>query len=514
MALELKQGLKLNQSLVITPQLQQAIKLLQMGRMELIDAINQELAENPLLEETLDQSEGGETQADTHINDGDDYSSEQALDPESSQIRDEANAPGSSTAESDMGELSTSSSTESNTHDEFAWEQYLGDQDQYNSSGTAPSMREVGEEGPNYEQTLTRTSSLEEHLAWQLSMSELSDEEKELGKRIIGNLTPDGFLDANFIELCDGLSLDPEDAEALLQMIQCFDPLGVASRDLKECLMIQAKTLRPRIPLIETLIENHLKDLENRSYTALVKQLGVPVEELKLAVESIKQFEPRPGRNFVSVESNYITPDIYVVKVGNEFVVQMNEEGMPRLKLSPYYRDVLLKKSGSPKDPAKDYVQEKLRNATWLIRSLHNRQRTIFRVTEAIVARQPEFFEKGVQCLKPMILRDIASDVSLHESTISRVTTNKYVHTPVGLFELKYFFNNSVSTTQGDDLASEAVKQKIKKMIENEDGKNPLSDQKIVEILESEQIKIARRTIAKYRDLLGILPSSKRKSIT
>ena len=234
------------------------------------------------------------------------------------------------------------------------------------------------------------------------------------------------------------------------------------------------------------------------------------------------EFEPKPGRSFGSGDTHYITPDIYVYKVADEFVISLNEDGLPKLRISPYYKAVLQSAkvpttSTTTKDQnkvTKEYVQEKLRSAVWLIRSIHNRQKTIYKVTEAIVRRQREFFEKGVQMLKPMILKDVANDIGMHESTISRVTTNKFVHTPVGIFELKYFFNSSINSADGSDsLASEAVKEKIRHLVAKEDGKNPLSDQKIVEILQKDNIDIARRTVAKYRDMLGILSSSKRKKV-
>ena len=302
-------------------------------------------------------------------------------------------------------------------------------------------------------------------------------------------------------------------------MIHNFDPIGVGSRNLQECLLVQARFLTPRQPLVEKILENHMHELERKNYPVIARATGSPLEKVIEATKMILDFEPKPGRSFNTGDTQYITPDIYVYKVADDFMIVLNEDGLLKLRISPYYKSVLAsaKKEGVSLANAKvtkEYVQEKLRSAVWLIRSIHNRQKTIYKVTEAIVKRQRDFFEKGVQQLKPMILKDVASDIGMHESTISRVTTNKFVHTPVGIFELKYFFNSSIhSADGGDSLASEAVKEKIKKMISKEDPKNPLSDQKIVEILLADNVEIARRTVAKYRDVLGILPSSRRKKM-
>jgi RNA polymerase sigma-54 factor len=278
--------------------------------------------------------------------------------------------------------------------------------------------------------------------------------------------------------------------------------------------MIQAKFMDPRQPLVEQMIQSHLGELERKNYSAIAKTLGVSLDKVIEATRVILEFEPKPGRSFNTGDTQYITPDIYVYKVADEFMIVLNEDGMPKLRISPYYKNILSSAQKDQNKLTKEYVQEKLRSAVWLIRSIHNRQKTIYKVTEAIVKRQRDFFEKGVQHLKPMILKDVASDIGMHESTISRVTTNKFVHTPVGIFELKYFFNSSINAADGSDsLASEAVKEKIRQMIQKEDPKNPLSDQRIVELLRSENIDIARRTVAKYRDMLGILSSGKRKKI-
>lgn len=487
MALELKQSLKLSQQLVMTPQLQQAIKLLQLNRMELSEMINQELVNNPALEESEAE---GDPNANYYL----------SSDPESEQRRDE-------------DAQTRKEPTEENLikgKDDFNWENYV-EEFSANQRST-PYMKETNEDLPSFENILTRTTTLKDHLSWQLSMLTLAPEEKKLGELIVGNLSDDGYLTADLVELAKEVGLELEDAEEVLRMIQNLDPVGVAARDLKDCLGAQARLMNPRQPLVEKVIEEHLPQLEKKNYSAVAKSLGIPLDEVIQATRIIMEFEPKPGRSFQSSDTQYITPDIYVYKTGDEFTIVLNEDGLPKLKISPYYREILA--ANQKNKSTKDYVQEKLRSALWLIRSIHNRQKTIYKVTEAIIRRQKEFFEKGVQHLKPMVLKDVANDIGMHESTISRVTTNKFVHTPMGIFELKYFFNSSINAADGiDSVASEAVKEKIRQLVSKEDPKHPLSDQKIVELLKKDNVDIARRTVAKYRDILGILSSGKRKKV-
>jgi RNA polymerase sigma-54 factor len=492
MALEIKQSLRLSQQLVMTPQLQQAIKLLQLNRMELAEVVNQEMMENPILEELTETPEGDNTPAETP----------DIANPEAEQARDEDSFIKPKAQEEQLV----------SGKDDFNWDSYI---EEFNStSSSAPSMREINEELPSFENVLTKTTTLEDHLHWQISMIALTDSERKLGELIIGNLTDDGYMNASLEDLAKETGMHLEDAEEVLKIVQNFDPLGVGSRNLKECLAIQAKFMNPRQPLVEQIIAGHLSDLERKNYQAVAKGLNVSLEKVIEATKLILEFEPKPGRSFHTSDTQYISPDIYVYKVADEFVIVLNEDGMPKLRISPYYKNILASAQKEQNKTTKEYVQDKLRSAVWLIRSIHNRQKTIYKVTEAIVRRQRDFFEKGVQFLKPMILKDVANDIGMHESTISRVTTNKFVHTPVGIFELKYFFNSSINSADGSDsLASEAVKEKIRQMITKEDQKNPLSDQKIVELLRSDNIEIARRTVAKYRDMLGILSSGKRKKI-
>jgi RNA polymerase sigma-54 factor len=492
MAIQLKQSLKLGQNLVMTPQLQQAIKLLQLNHMELAELITQELTENPILEEITDENQSQdnvETAA-----------SDEAFDPEMQQTADENAQQAPQTEEEKLV-----------AKDDVNWDAYLED---FNgdSSSTAPSMKEIPEDGPAYENILTKTSSLEEHLQWQLSMLKLMENEERLGQMIIASLSDDGYFEGDLTQMAQTTGLEFEDAEEILKMIQNFDPLGIAARNLQECLLVQAKFLSPRNDLVEKIITEHMAELEKHNLPAIAKALTLPIDKIVEAQRIIHEFEPKPGSIFTNSDTQYIQPDIYINKVGDNFVIGMNDEGIPRLRVSNYYKNIVQQAGKQDQGKAKEYVQEKLRAAVWLIRSIQNRQKTIYKVTEAILARQRDFFEKGTQHLKPMVLKDIAADVGMHESTISRVTTNKYVHTPVGTFELKYFFNSSINASDGGDaVASSAVKERIKQMITKEDPKKPLSDQQLVEMLAKENIDIARRTVAKYREMLNILPSSKRK---
>ncbi len=524
MAVDLKLSMKLGQQMVMTPQLQAAIKLLQMNRLELTETIQAELNENPLLEETTDISELEQKRAEVEIEEKSDRVKEVSPD--------------------------------TNKNPDFDWDAYL----EQSFSYTGKSSRGLGydgtqEDGPGYEGVAAKKISLTEHLFNQLQMSDFDENERDIAAVLIGSLDEWGYLREPISEVARRCGVKEEDAEFTLQMLQEFDPPGVGARDLKECLLLQLGQVRLKKAdrdLLKELIDTQLHHLEKKNFKAIGKEMGIEMEELGGLIHLLHRFEPRPGRPFVEIENPYITPDIYIHKVNGEYVITLNEDGLPKLKISNLYRQILqsmpeAKKmveiavqsknveselsvfagssSGSaetpvegtaaavPKEDPKEYIQNKLRGALWLIRSIHQRQRTIYKVTESIVKSQREFLEHGVTYLKPMVLKDIASDIGMHESTISRVTSNKYVHTPQGIFELKYFFSSAIQKSNGDDIAAESVKEKIKLIVKNENDKNPISDQGIVDELRKQGIEIARRTVAKYRELLGILPSSQRKAL-
>lgn len=490
--MEIKQQLRLSQQLVMTPQLQQAIKLLQMSRMELVDLVREEMLENPVLE---DQAEGSD------VNQG--QAAQPAVDASEMNTIDRQVA-------ADDNNVDRQAKDADKKAEEIDWERYL---ENHALQAPLPSFRGgADEELPSYEATASSTEDLGEHLAWQVRMSDLVEDEQRFAMLVIGNLSDAGYLKLEGVapeevvpRLAEEADIHPEDAEEVLKILQRFDPVGCGSRDLRECLLVQANLLEMD-ELVITILDRHLKNLEKRNYQAIARDLKVEVEEVYDVAQVIAELEPRPGRNYASEEPRYITPDVHVHKVAGDYFVVANDDGMPRLKISNFYRSAM---QGDNK--AKEYIQGKLRSAQWLIRSIDQRRKTIVKVTECIVEKQHDFFEKGIEHLKPMILRDVAESVGMHESTISRVTSNKYVNTPQGLFELKYFFNSAIRRDNSEDIASESVKQAIKKIIGDEDPSAPFSDQKIVEVLAQQDIVIARRTVAKYREMLGILSSSKRK---
>jgi RNA polymerase sigma-54 factor len=498
--MELKQQLRLSQQLVMTPQLQQAIRLLQLSRMELVEEVRKELDNNPVLsdDEVGDRSRASERDADPAARLGTIERQEREAAAGAGEVRETERAAR-----------------------EVDWDKFLENR---SLRQPVPGGRGGFDELPPIEQNLTKPGSLVDHLLWQLQMSDFTDVERRFAELVIGNLDENGYLDLAGVErpdgtrtpdltiedLADEAGLHRDDAPFLLDLMQNFDPLGVAARDLRECLLVQARAFG--FDEIEvSIIENHLHHLEKHNYQAIAREMKIPLEEVYEAAKEIQKLESRPARNFTDQDDRTIgiTPDVFVIRDGNEFVVVDNDRGMQRLYINEDLTRKLLK------DPrAKEYIGEKLRNAQWLIRAIEQRRKTIIRVAECIVEKQRDFFEKGVGWLRPMILRDVAESVGMHESTISRVTTNKYVHTPQGLFELKYFFNSSIRRVADEDIASESVKQAIKRLIESEDKAAPLSDQALVEMLEkNEGIRIARRTVAKYREMMGILASSKRKRL-
>ncbi len=474
MALELRQQLKLTQQLVMTPQLQLAIKLLQLSRLELVETIQQELQENPVLEESIEEEPEG-VKKDT----------EKTETPDSDEVKFDGTIP-----------------------DDVDWRNFI---DEYNTPGRT-SYEIERKEHTEFDRFLVKKQSLQDHLLWQLMMTGPGKMEKQIGSLIVGNLNADGYLDTSVEDIAEIANTSPQVVEKVLGSMQTFDPLGVCARDLKESLLIQVRHLGLENSLVEDIISHHLAHLENRNINTICRAVGKDKQQVIQAIKIIQSLEPKPGRQFSDEPPRHITPDVYVYKYDDDFVILLNDSGLPRLRINALYRNCLTG-AGQVAGKEKEYIREKLRSATWLIRSVYQRKKTIYRVMESILRFQKAFFEKGVSQLKPMVLRDVAEDIEMHESTISRVTTNKYVHTPQGIFELKYFFNSPINRVHGDAVASASVKDKIKHIIEGEDPRKPYSDKKISIILENDNINIARRTVAKYRELLNILPSSKRKQL-
>lgn len=475
--MELRQTVSLRQTLKITAELQQAIKLLQLNRLELATLVQQELSENPVLEEV-------ETVNPDQV----------SLDS----VADRATAP------DEVGESGVVQEPQGDK--DLDWEQVVRE---YNEAGPLPaSIVRRNEDLPPFDANLTRKDDLYDHLLWQLRMSRLEPDEMGIGVEIIHNIDNNGYLAVDVPEaLAVELEVPLEKVLYVLSAVQHMDPLGVGARTLEECLLVQAEIAYPDNELVATIIQSHLPDLVGRGIIALARRLGVSLEAVEEARELITNLDPKPGRNFSGDDPQYVSPDVYVRKVGDDFEVVLNEDGLPKLRIGSYYKSLLDRDINTE---TKDYLKKKVRGALWFLRSIHQRMNTVRLVAESIVKRQKPFFHHGVSHLRPMVLRQVADEIGMHESTVSRVTSNKYMHTPHGLLPMKFFFNPGIESQSGDDVASEAVKHRIKALISGEDPASPLSDQQLVEILDKEGLTIARRTIAKYRTQLGILSSSKR----
>ena len=479
MGLELRQQLKLTQQLVMTPQLQQAIKLLQLSRLELVETVQQELLENPFLEEQ--EAEAVDTAA-----------------------KDETPAD-----ESDVPEAKPADDANEQLIRNADWENYLGE---FSSISKQAQLKETDlpEEGVSFEARLASKPSLEGHLQWQVSLSDFTDKERAISEVVIGNLDSNGYLQATNGDIRAMVEAADEEIEAVIKRIQRLDPVGVAARSTQECLLVQLAAYDMNDPILVSLVRDHLEDLEKHRYKPLARKFKISMEEFKEYLDVIQTLDPMPGSNFTGAEPHYVSPDVFVYKVGEDFVIALNDDGLPRLGLNSYYVENVKARS----DKEKEYFQEKIRSAAWLMKSLYQRQRTLYKVVESIVRFQRGFFELGVSKLKPLILKEVAEDIGMHESTVSRITTNKYVSTPHGIYELKFFFNSALELDDGSQVGSESVKALIKQLIGQENPKRPLSDERLGEILKEKlEVNIARRTVAKYRSAMGIASSSKRKQV-
>ncbi|OGL45552.1 MAG: RNA polymerase sigma-54 factor [Candidatus Schekmanbacteria bacterium RBG_13_48_7] len=472
MAMETRLDLKLAQKLVMTPNLQMAIKLLQLSKLELKEKIETELLENPLLEEIPPETTTVEL-----TNTVDDISAREHPAPEP-EIQ--------------------------NAIEDMEWDNYF--QDGYESD---PADKEMSN-AYLYENMIRTKPTLADHLLWQLTVSAASQADNyEIGKYIIGNIDENGYLRSSIEEISKQCGYSDKEVEQTLGIIQKFDPIGVGARNLTECLRIQLDLYHPNETLAKKLVEK-LSMLQKRRYSELAKEFDTTVEEIKSAQDIIVNLEPKPGRAYSVEEEHYVIPDVYVIKVDNDYRIVLNEDGLPRLRINHAYRSII-EKGKNPSEKDKEFVENKLNAALWLIKSVDQRRRTIFKVSESIVKFQKEFFDKGIGYLRPLILRDVAEDIGMHESTVSRVSTNKYMHTPQGVLEIKFFFHSGLSSSSGEDISSIRVREMIKKILSEEDSKKPLSDKVVAEMLKRRGLKIARRTVAKYREDLKIPSSNLRK---
>jgi len=482
MGLETKLALKQTQRLVMTAMLQQAIKLLPMARLELVQVIRQELTENPLLEE-VELAEDGETPA------------------EEEDVQTPAEASETLTDGQELYDIN--------------WQEYFPEDSEWKG---LPS--EEYEERFSFENTARAPTTLSEHLLAQLLMATTDAVERRVGAFLIGNIDDEGYLRSELDEAMAETQTDRSTVERVLALIQTFDPAGVGARDLCECLLIQIRHLGLEGSLLETIVMEYLPKLQARGTThltdvakELTKTLHLSQDELAMALRLLRQLDPKPGLEYSSGPAEAIVPDVIVVKVGQDYQIFLNDEGIPRLRISGTYRRMM--REGQLSQPeAKHYVEEKLRSAVWLIRSIEQRRQTMFKVANSLVKFQRDFFDHGLAHLKPLVLKDVAEDIGMHESTVSRVTTNKYMFTEQGIFELKYFFHSGIESYGGETMSSLTVKDRIKKLVAAEDPVKPLTDQQLVEVLAAENVKIARRTVTKYRRELKLPPANRRRRIS
>ena len=468
MALQQRLQTRLSQKLVLTPSLQQAIKLLPMTTLELVDLLTQEVVENPMLEEVT----------------AEDLEPPEAAKPDAAADADGRDA-----------------------WDDADYEYFFGD---YLDDGYRPHTPREVRDLPPIENTLSTPGALADHLMWQLSLQPGDDPRlRDVGSAIIGNLDDDGYLVASVAEIAAMGEWDAADVERVLRVVQGFDPVGVAARGLQECLMLQLAHLGLDGTVAETIVRDHLTLLQNQQGQDIARRLGLTIDELKHHVGVIRRLDPRPGNRYNPAASQHVIPDVYVVKIEDRYVAMLNEDGMPQLRISPVYRRLLDKNNDNRETRA--YVKEKFRSALWLIKSVDQRQKTIHKVATSIISFQHEFLDRGIEFLRPLVLREVADDIGMHESTVSRVVNNKYMHTPQGVLEMKYFFHSGISSAYGQSVSSVAIKQRIRKIIEEEDSRKPLSDARIVRLLQDDGLILARRTIAKYREEMKIPTSSRRR---
>ncbi|RPI25299.1 MAG: RNA polymerase sigma-54 factor [Acidobacteria bacterium] len=462
-------SVRLSQRLAMTPSLLQKIELLTLSRLELSELLNQELAENPVLEEVQESSDF----------DAPEKPAEQQK------------------AEQEQGD----------TYDDFDYEYFFGE---YLGSSYRNRERESGDDDrPSFDLFLASPSTLSDHLTWQLNLSDVSSSIRPIADFIIGNINADGYLTVTTDEIASSLSVPLSQVQAALALVQSLDPTGVGARDLQECLLLQLRAADLAGSLEEKLVQSYLPLIQQKKFKEISKELGCEYEDITRALENIRRFSPKPGQKYSSEKPVYVQPDVYIYKLQDEYQIGLNDDGLPRLKLNRAYRE-MLKEQNVSKD-TKSFIKERFRSALELLKSVDQRQQTIFRVCQCIVNRQRDFLDRGLLYLRPMLIKDVAEELGVHSSTISRVVANKYAHTPQGVIELRKFFTVGVESADGENLSIVHVKERIKRIIGNENSAKPLSDQKIARILNQEGIQITRRTVAKYRDQMHVPGSRERK---
>ena len=500
MGLEHKLVQGLRQKLAITPQVRMGIELLELGRLEVEQYLQEELSKNPALD---DLGKEGNEQLSSSTAPGEGEAQAAPLN-----AKDPAPPEPPTPTQTREAEEPATPPTGEEPRAKMDWEDYLESYSDWRGANT-PRGTFDDEDRPSIEATLTKAENLAEHIISQVRLSDVSAKDQEIILHIVGNLDKDGYLCSSFEEIAQLCSCTVQDVERVIEMVRHLDPPGIGSRNLQECLLVQLDHLGLGDGLAAKIVRHHLDKLEKQRFEQIAKVEAVTVEEVYKAVTAIRQLEPRPGRPFGEETVRYMIPDVYVYKLGDEYVITLNEDGLPKLRVSPYYLQLLRNKDVEAA-PEKSYLKERLKAAAFLIDSLHRRQRTIYKVTESIVKFQRDFLDRGVEYLKPLVQKEVADDIGVSESTGSRVTTGKFVHTPQGVYELKFFFSSGFRTAEGD-VSSSSIKEKIKKLIMAESQDDPISDQQIVDILKRDNINVARRTVAKYREALGIASSARRK---
>jgi RNA polymerase sigma-54 factor len=475
MSIQQKLHLKIGPRLHMTPSLQQAIKLLPLARLELQNYLAQEMQVNPILEEQITTLEDEE------------YDSEKEM---------------------EMAEENLNMENDRKVEDTFDYEAFFRD---YFDLSYNPNVPKEITEYPSFENTLATQTTLTDHLEWQLGLSNPPEPDNTIAHEIIGNLDEKGYLQTSVEEIAQAGPYNLTDVERALQLVQHLDPIGVGARHLQECLLIQAQHYGFAGTPVETMIREMLDLLRNHNYQEIARRLKCSLEEVEKWLDAIKHFDPVPGLKYSSSAPQYVTPDVYVVKMDGDYKIILDDDGIPRLRINPLYRRMLEEKS-TPEETV-TYIKEKIKSALWLIKSIDQRQKTIYKVAESIVRHQRAFLDYGIDLLKPLILKTVADDIGMHESTVSRAVTNKYMHTPQGVYEMKFFFHSSLSNSRGVDISSLSIKEKIRKMIEAEDAMKPLSDSEITSNFQREGLKISRRTVAKYREDMKIPASHQRRSV-
>jgi RNA polymerase sigma-54 factor len=500
----------LRQHLVLTPQMRQRIELLSMTKLELNEMITQEITENPVLE----LEEGGPSETSESLNEDGSTYGETAAPAETS-----SSSAGESMGESLEGQ--TSVTTQVATAEEGDGEAEVNP-DPFQEIDFGSTFEEYLDPGyktheyeererPSYENLLTRPLTLSEHLLWQLRLSGLSGETREAAEAIIGNLNDDGYLDATIEEIAEMSGWSTETVETARKAVQILDPVGVGSLNRKECLLVQLEQMGHGDRLAVRLISNHLDRLQQYRLPEIAKELGVTLDEIRQEMDIIRKLEPNPGRKYTSLSTHYIEPEVYIEKIDDEYYIHFNDEGMPQLRINSHYRRLL--ESGETTKETRDYIKGRFRSAVDLLKNIEHRRQTIYRVCESIVKRQREFLNKGIEYLRPMMLKDVAEDIEMHLSTVSRVVNGKYAHTPQGVIELRRFFTEGMMNEEGEEVSTRVIKLQIKKMIEDEDARNPLTDEEIAKRLAKDGMKMSRRTVAKYRDQMHIPGSRERRAV-